>query len=151
MNTRPKPPQRPARPHPSRRQRGIALLEAVIAIVILGIGLMGTVAMQARAYAALADADVRAEATIAGEKLLGMMSNDTVNLANYALAEGGTPRAALAPWLAETRARIPNAIVSVAVTQEVGRSRVDISLRWTRKTGAAENRHQLTSYVAEAS
>jgi type IV pilus assembly protein PilV len=32
----------------SRRQNGIALLEAMLAIVILGIGLLGTVGLQAR-------------------------------------------------------------------------------------------------------
>ncbi|SFU63356.1 type IV pilus assembly protein PilV [Pseudoduganella namucuonensis] len=148
MNT---PPRIPCRPPAPRRQRGVALLEAIIAIVILGIGLMGTVGMQARAYSALSDAGARAEATIAGERLLGMMSNDTANLASYAVAENGTPTAQLSPWLAETRVAIPNAIVSVVVTPQVGRSRVDISMRWTRKAGGAENRHVLTSYVADAS
>lgn len=139
-------------PLPARRQRGIAMLEALIAIVILAIGLLGTVGLQARSYSALSDASMRAEATIAGERLFGIMSNDVPNLASYVLAENGSAGAAVAPWLAETRAQIPGAIVSVAVTpQNSSTTMVQISIRWTRKTGAAENRHMLTSYIARAS
>jgi len=142
---------RPQAGLPARRQHGVAMLEAIIAILVLGIGLLGTVGMQARAYSALSDAGMRAEATIAGDTLLGIMSNDASNLGSYAVAESGAASAVLAPWMTETKARIPNAAVSVTVTPETGRTRVDITIRWTRKTGGAENRHQLTSYVANAS
>ena len=88
------------RPVPARRrQGGIALLEAMLAIVILGIGLLGTIGLQARAYSALSDAGMRAEATMAGEKLLGVMTADAANLASYNLAENGTPGAAIAVLL----------------------------------------------------
>ena len=139
-----------ARPAP-RRQRGVAMLEALIAIIILAIGLLGTVGLQARSYSALSDASMRAEATIAGERLFGIMSNDLPNLASYALAENATPGAAVAPWLADTKAQIPGAIVSVRLAQQnTTTTMVVISIRWTRKTGAEENRHVLTSYIARA-
>jgi len=131
-----------------RRQSGIALLEAMLAIVILGIGLLGTVGLQARAYSALSDAGMRVEATIAGEKLLGVMTADAANLAAYTLAEDGTPGAAIAPWLAETRAAIPGAIVSVNVTRQTVQTQVDIAIRWQRKAKTEHNRHLLTSYIA---
>lgn len=133
------------------KQRGIAMLEAMIAIVILAIGLLGTVGLQARSYSALSDASMRAEATIAGERLFGIMSNDVPNLASYALAENGAASAAVAPWLAETKSQIPGAIVSVRLAQQnTSTTLVQISIRWTRKTGAAENKHVLTSYIARA-
>jgi len=133
---------------PVRRQDGIALLEAMLAIVILGIGLLGTVGLQARAYSALSDAGMRAEATMAGEKLLGVMTADTANLASYNLAENGTPGAAIAPWVAETRAAIPGAIVSVNVNRQLFQTQVDIAIRWQRKANTEQNRHVLTSYIA---
>lgn len=133
---------------PTRRQGGIALLEAMLAIVILGIGLLGTIGLQARAYSALSDAGMRAEATMAGEKLLGVMMADTANLAGYNLAENGTPGAAIAPWVAETRAAIPGAIVSVNVTRQTVQTQVDIAIRWQRKANTDQNRHLLTSYIA---
>ena len=133
---------------PTRRQGGIALLEAMLAIVILGIGLLGTVGLQARAYSALSDAGMRAEATMASEKLLGVMTADTANLPGYILAENGTPGAAIAPWVAETRTAIPGAIISVNVTDQVFQTRVDIAIRWQRKANTGQNRHLVTSYIA---
>lgn len=132
---------------PRRRQRGIALLEVMIAIVILAIGLLGTIGMQARAYSALSDAGQRAEAALACEKLLGTMTADAANVADYALAAGAQPSAAIGPWLAETRAAIPGATISVTVTPQTRRNQVDIDIRWTRKAGAAESRQRVTAYI----
>ncbi|MBV8123113.1 MAG: prepilin-type N-terminal cleavage/methylation domain-containing protein [Paucibacter sp.] len=130
-----------------RRQRGVAMLEAMIAVVILAIGLIGTVGMQARAYAALNDAGLRAEATMAAEKLLGTMNADAANLANYALSETGAPSATIQPWVSETRTHIPGAKLSVVLTPQVRRTQVDVSIKWTRRAGDAENRHLVTSYI----
>lgn len=133
---------------PMRRQRGIALLEAMLAIVILGIGLLGTIGLQARAYSALSDASLRAEATLAGEKLLGMMNADTNNLLNYGATEGGTATAATQPWVDETKAAIPGASIGVVVTPQQLRVQVDIAIKWKRKAGDVPNQHLVTSYIA---
>lgn len=133
---------------PMKQQGGVALLEVLIAIIILGIGLLGTIGLQARAYSALSDAGQRAEATIAADKLIGVMSNDVGNLANYQVALDAEPPEELEPWMAETKSAIPSARVSVAVVQEDPlRSRVDIEISWKRKANEAENRHRLTSYI----
>ncbi|MBV7535078.1 hypothetical protein KW842_04760 [Duganella sp. sic0402] len=133
-----------------RQQGGIALLEAMLAIVILGIGLLGTVGMQARAYAALSDAGMRAEATLATEKLIGVMSADLPNIGQYNLAENGTPNAQLGAWASETKAAIPGALLSVTVADQPAQNRyqVDISVRWQRKARSDVNRHRVTSYIA---
>lgn len=136
------------------QQRGIALLEALIATLILAIGLLGTIGLQARAYSALSDAGMRAEATMAGEKLLAIMANDQgalqANLPNYALAAAAvTPSVQVAPWLAQTQALIPGASVVVTVTPNGATlCQVDIAISWTRKTGDKANVHRVTSYIA---
>jgi type IV pilus assembly protein PilV len=133
-----------------RQQSGIALLEALLATLILAIGLLGTIGMQARAYSALSDASMRAEATIATEQLLGVIASDQANLASYALASGGTPSAVLLPWYDATRSAIPGARIDVTIvpTAATARSEVDIRIRWTRKAGGAENSHQVTAYIS---
>ena len=137
----------------NQRQRGVALLEVLLAVLILAIGLLGTIGLQARAYSALAEADLRAEATMASEKLLGVMANDQganqSNLPNYAVAAGAAPPAALADWHAETIKQIRNATITVAVTPNGTRlAQVDITISWIRKTGDKTNTHRLTSYIA---
>jgi len=135
---------------PHRRQGGIALLEAMLAIVILGIGLLGTVGLQARAYSALSDADARAEATLATEKLIGIINADVPNIAQYNLAESGTPNSSLKDWAAETRKNIPGAILIVQVQDQAAQNRylVDITIRWQRKAKSETNRHRVISYIA---
>jgi type IV pilus assembly protein PilV len=135
---------------PRRHQSGIALLEALLATLILAIGLLGTIGMQARAYSALSDASMRAEATIATEQLLGVISSDQANLSSYALAAGATPSAVLATWYNATRASIPGALIDITIVPTAGtvRSEVDIRIRWTRKAGGPENVHQVTAYIS---
>jgi type IV pilus assembly protein PilV len=134
----------------NQRQGGIALIEALLAAVLLAIGLLGTIGLQARAYSALSDAGMRAEATIAADKLLGAMTTDQANLAAYAVAANATPGARLKPWHDETMARIPGAVIEIGVAQAAGTTRyqVDISISWVRKAGAPANVHKITSYIA---
>ena len=119
----------------------------MIATVILGIGLLGTIGMQARAYSVLSDAGLRAEAALACEMLLGTMTADAANVGSYALAPGGQPNSTVGPWVRQTQAVIPGAAIAVTVTPQTRRSQVDIDIRWTRKAGAAESHQRLTAYI----
>lgn len=135
---------------PRRQQQGVALLEAMIACVVLAIGLLGTVGLQARAYSAMNDAGARAEAVIASERLLGMMSTDLTHLADYALAANGSPGAALMPWYTATRTAIPGAVISVVVASAaVGNSQaVTVTIAWKRRATDAGNSNTMTSFLA---
>lgn len=140
------------RPASLRTQRGIALIEVLVAVVLLGIGVLGAIGLQARSYSALADTGMRAEATMAAEKLVGVMNTDQANMADYALEEGDTPGARLQPWYDETRAHIPNAVISVAVVpvSATVTGQVTVTIRWMRKAGADSSQHTVTSYIAPA-
>jgi len=140
-------------PHlPRRKQKGIALIEALVAVVLLGVGLLGIIGLQARSYSALADTSMRAEATMAADKLLGAMAADQANMGAYALAMDGTPSSRLAPWCEDTRRQIPGAGIKVEVAQVAGttRTRVTITIAWARKANTAANQHVITSYLASA-
>jgi type IV pilus assembly protein PilV len=134
--------------------RGIALIEALVAIVILGLGLLGTVGLQARSYSALADTGTRAEATMAAEKLIGLMSTDLPNLPSYALAAGTVPAAGarIKPWYDETRAHIPGATVQVdvAAAPKTNGTRVAITITWARRAGTAPSQHRVSAYIAQS-
>jgi type IV pilus assembly protein PilV len=133
------------------RQNGIALLEAMIATVILAIGLLGTIGLQARAYSAMNEASLRAEATIASEKLFGLMSTDVKNLASYAKTTSGTAGAPLLDWDNETKGAIPGATTTVTVTPNsngTSSTAVTVAITWQRKTGGAANTSTMTSYLS---
>ncbi|WP_426114396.1 type IV pilus modification PilV family protein [Massilia sp. PWRC2] len=133
-----------------RQQRGVALIEALIASLILAIGLLGAIGMQARAYSALSDAGMRAEATMASDKLLALMALDQSNLTSYAYAGSGGGSAQISPWLVQTLAAIPSAKPTVTVAQVAGTSRyrIDIAIGWQRKQGDQASVHNVTSYIA---
>jgi type IV pilus assembly protein PilV len=135
-----------------RSQRGIALIEVLVAIVLLGIGVLGTIGLQARSYSALADTGMRAEATIAAEKLIGVATNDQFNLGAYAVAVGDDPSTTLKPWYDETVARIPGAKISVNVVapSATAPGQVTVTIEWMRKAGSTSNKHTVTSYIAPA-
>jgi type IV pilus assembly protein PilV len=64
------------------------------------------------------------------------------------LASGGTAGAPLLPWYTDTRTRIPGAQIEVKVAPAANRTRVEINIAWTRKTGTAANAHHVTAYLA---
>lgn len=136
----------------ARGQRGIALIEVLVAIVLLGIGVLGTIGLQGRSYSALADTSMRAEATIAAEQLIGVATNDQANLAAYALALGGSPSPTLKAWYDDTVVRIPGAKIAVAVVAPsvTAPGQITISIEWLRKAGSTGSKHTVTSYIAPA-
>jgi type IV pilus assembly protein PilV len=150
------------RPHPRRNgrlrlnyhsaARGIALIEALVAVLILALGLLGTIALQARSTAALADSSTRAEATMAAEKLIGLMTTDQANLSAYTLVAGSGCGLRLLAWCNETRAHIPNATLQVAVAPAPSTDgyQAAITIGWTRRAGTAPNRYQVSAYIAQS-
>lgn len=143
---------RRTRPAARQRQHGALMLEMLIAILVLAIGLIGTLALQVRATAAVSDSAVRAEAAFAGERLLALMNNDQANLDEYAVAAGAAPSARLAGWHAQTMAAIPNARIAITVTPVAGTTRNDIALQisWQRRTGDMIHRHLVNAYIARS-
>ena len=141
---------------PGSPQRGFMLLEVLVAIVILALGVLGAVGLQARATAALSNAGARADATIAAEKLVGMMWTDQANLASYAYnsAGGGGVPVALTDWVQETQAQLPNATFLITVTPAAApstASQVSVTLGWTRRSGETANTHTIVATLAPTS
>lgn len=132
-----------------RHQGGVALLEALIAALLLAIGLLGTIGLQARAYSSLSDAGMRIEATIAAERLLGVMTSDSAHMSDYALASGAAPGSRLVPWYNATRRNIPGAAVTVAVTPAAGSgpAAVTITIGWQRKANDPANVHTVRAFI----
>lgn len=133
-------------------QRGVALLEALIAVLLLGIGLVGTLALQVNSQAALSEAAMRSEATIAANELIGVMSTDLDHLDDYALAADEEPGERIEAWHAALADRLPNAAVEITVTpaEDTERTAVVIVIEWRRSEQAQQNEHRVVTYLARS-
>jgi type IV pilus assembly protein PilV len=120
-----------------RRQAGATLLEILVSVLILSLGILALVGLQARSINAASDAKYRVEATNYADQIVGQMWADRgvggVNLANY-------PTFA-APSAAQWRDRImglagnppglPGAIAPViAVTADPSGFLVTVTVSW---------------------
>lgn len=71
-------------PHrPASRSHGFVLLEALIALLIFALAVLGLVGLQASMTRASSGAKYRADAAYLASDLVGLMWTDSRNLANY--------------------------------------------------------------------
>jgi len=104
-----------------RAQRGSFLLEALISVLIVSLGLLGLIALQARAIQNVDDAQYRAEAAYLANALLGQMwVHDPKKLAaDFDSGGGGANYKEFAAWIAQRLpgGNIPANAPVVTVTQ----------------------------------
>lgn len=67
----------------TRRQGGFALIEALIAILLFSLGVLGLVGLQVSLTRATTTAKFRADAAYLAQDLIGQMWTDSANLASY--------------------------------------------------------------------
>ncbi|MES2106997.1 MAG: prepilin-type cleavage/methylation domain-containing protein [Pseudomonadota bacterium] len=67
----------------STSQRGVVLLEALIAIFIFSVGILGIVGLQASMIKGTSDTKYRIEATTIAQQRISQIWLDQANLANY--------------------------------------------------------------------
>ena len=135
---------------PLQKQSGLALVETMIAILILAIGVVGMIGLQAKATSAMADAQARTESTLAAEELLGMMWNDQNNMIDY--INGG---AAYTNWVNKLTSKVPGANVAVNVIPAVTaggitQQQVTITITWRRKQHDDLSTHRVVAYLEPA-
>jgi type IV pilus assembly protein PilV len=119
-------------------QRGIMLLEALISILILSIGVLGIVALQAASVKNAGDAKYRSDASLLSNKLIAQMwvtDRTTATLqTKFASAGGGT---AYTAWSNDVAAALPGALavpptvtVTPVTTTVTPSSLVTITIFW---------------------
>jgi type IV pilus assembly protein PilV len=129
-------PRRPASSAHSRRQRGVMLIEALIAILIFSIGILGIVGLQASAVKQSTDARYRAEAAYLAEQLLGQMwtgKRDVATLTARYASSCGTACTGYATWFNNVQAVLPNVFEDQDTKPEVLISPggvVTITVKW---------------------
>jgi type IV pilus assembly protein PilV len=78
-----------------KREHGVMLIEALIAILIFSMGILAVVGMQGAAIKSVTDSKMRSEAALLANELIAQMWNDQGNIASYSYAGSGSPPARL--------------------------------------------------------
>jgi type IV pilus assembly protein PilV len=110
-------------------QRGIALLEALIAVVLFSLGILALVGMQAKMTKNVTQSKLRGEASFLANQLIGQMWVDQANLANYAITSNACTASSYANctnWLANVQNVLPGGGAEVTVNSGA----VGITLSW---------------------
>jgi type IV pilus assembly protein PilV len=119
-----------------KRERGVMLIEALIAILIFSIGILAVVGMQGSAIKNITDAKVRSDAGFLANELMAQIWTDAGNVNLYAYPGSGAVPVRLQGWITRVNSRLPGSTVVppiVAITPPVPPStgtQVQITLRW---------------------
>src|SRR2546422_11585279 len=82
-----------------KRENGVMLLEALIAILIFSIGILAVVGLQAVSIRNVTDSKHRTEAAFLANNLLSQMWTDAGNIASYAYPGSGGAPTRLTGWV----------------------------------------------------
>lgn len=124
------------------RQGGAALLEALIAALLLMIGVISLVELQGHMLSASTDAQMRGEATFLADQLIGRISVDQGNLDTYVTSSGTCGNAYCTEWLAKVANTLPSGTATVTVDGNL----VLVQIDWVEANGPPR-RHQTSAAI----
>ena len=150
---------------PQGHERGVMLIEALVAILIFSIGILAVVGMQAVAIKDVTSAKYRSEAAFLAQELLAQMWTDNGNINTYAFPGTGTPPAKIQGWVNKVQSRLPdgaNQPPVVTLTNPVPAApavptgaTVQITVKWRLPEEATQNlpahSHTVIAYVYPSS
>lgn len=127
-------------------QRGAMLLESLIAVLILAIGILGIIGLQATMVKTSVHAKYRAEAAYLGSQILGLMWTDQANLSSYAMTTSGctvTSNTKCTAWRSSLTGLLPsgNAVITVNAAT------VSITINW-QVQGEEQRKYELTAVIS---
>jgi len=134
---------------PARSQRGVMLIEALIAILIFSIGILGIIGLQASAVQQSTDAKNRAEAASLADQLMGQMwagDRSVANLKAQYNACGSASCPGWFNWYTNVKSVLPGVDAAADTSPQVNvddAGIVTISLLWRAPgDGAAATPHR---------
>ena len=124
----------------TRRQRGFSLVEALVALLVLSIGLLGIAGLQLTGMRNNQAAYLRSQAVVLADDILERMRANRGALAAYAVALGDDPPTTpttmaetdVQAWLQTLAAVLPNGDGSVAV--DGATNRVTVTTQWQERS-----------------
>ena len=146
----------------SNSQRGVMLIEVLVAIAIFSFGILGIVGLQATAIRTVRDADYRAKASLFANQIVSQMWVDRFNVPTYALnadaaaacaaGTNTTSNAAVTSWLdGLTDTTNPGSLPGAASLQQqilvAPNNIVTLTLCWQAPQDATPHNFTLTTQI----
>lgn len=127
------------------KQQGAAMLEALVSVLILSLGVLSLVGLQASMLKASSNAGYRAQASNLANQLVGQIWADATNIGNYAVSSGTCTNAvdACTSWVSNVQAQLPSGSANVTVD---GGNNVTVTVSWTLP-GQDQNNYTMTTTV----
>ncbi len=127
-----------------RNDQGVALLEVLISILMLALGVLALIGLQAAMSANSTDAKFRAEASYLATQLVGQMWVDQANLSQYVVSGGACAQSYVGctTWLATVQQRLPAGGAVVTINGNA----VSVTVTW-QMPGGATHRYLLSANV----
>jgi type IV pilus assembly protein PilV len=141
----------PVKRAPLLTARGSGLLDGLIALAILGFGMLSMTRFQGRMMAQTTEAQSRQVATQLSAELLATVLVDTANAACYTLPQAGACANAAAAtrtadWSTRVAASLPGTVTRTA-SLDTGTGRVTVVLTWTGKDSGDTRRMETVTDV----
>lgn len=130
---------------PQGKQKGVALLEALIAVLLFSIGVMALVGLQATMSRNVTQAKFRGEAAYLANQLIGQMWVDQANLGNYEISSDSCTNSGYAnctAWLSQVNRMLPSGSAEVSVNAGA----VGITISW-RMQGEEPSQLQIDANI----
>jgi len=99
---------------PAAKQRGVVIIEVLVAILVFSVGVLAIVGLQATMIKSTADAKYRADASYIAQSRIGQMWADPANVASY--VEVNTDISSLLPSGRRTVTQVSPGLYTVTVT-----------------------------------
>ena len=143
-------------------QKGVILIEALIAILIFSIGILAAVGMQSIAVKNVTESRSRSEAAFYANQLLAQMwldqnidptsgaNTSNVTGTNYNYPGGPSVPTRLSDWAARVSARLPGSTQKVTITNESpSGATVTIEIDWQlpQEAGVPAHRHVVVASI----
>lgn len=141
-------------------QSGGMLLEALIAILLFSIAILGLAGLQARGIEVVRDAEYRAQASLFANQIVGHMWADRFNVPLFALNAGAAACAvgnnnsahpAVISWLNGLAGAVPGALPGAAgLTQQIEvdpNNVVTVTVCWQSPQDAAPHAFTMTAQI----
>lgn len=123
-------------------QRGVMLIEALVAVLVFIIGVLGIIGLQAKMVTNVSEAKYRSDAAYLADQIVGRMWVDQANLAQYGTSNAGA-YANRDNWITTVANTLPAGVATITIGAN---NLVTVNVSW-QAAGQELHRYTLSTQI----